>query len=189
MNEEAIHRALEHADRALAPPASEADAIILGVHRKARHRVRRRVVGGGVLAVACVMATVVLLMRGQQPVTPQQPSPEELTQRLAAMEAEIAQLRAQAGYLLAREREARTMRMLSQPVSEPDIGEALDAQMEPAAGIMVRHAHRLENRFGRPDEALADYRRVDELFPNTTWAVVAREGIRRLESQSEGERQ
>ena len=184
MSEDPLHRILQEADRQTAPPVLSAEMLIEGVHRSAR---RRRIVRVTYLCAALILVitTVRVLLRSREPTrTPDVPDRARLVEspsELELLEAEVNRLQSDLKLLVLKERKRQLQSRLATLAARPDPLEEIDLARSRAAQTMVCHGNQLERRLGRPALALETYRQVDALFPETTWAGLARNRIRELQ--------
>lgn len=178
MNDERIVELLKQADAAVGPPRV-AGIGAAGVRRRIRHR---RVVSGGVLAVV----TAVLLIVGLQYV----PGGAKRTmkgpeQRIASLEDQVRQLRAQSEEtlalvrdVLAKERQQDRLHALqTELASIPDPVERMKQQADKTAFSLVYQADRMYREMNQAQSAVETYEQVIRLFPQNHWADVAKERI------------
>ena len=99
----------------------------------------------------------------------------------AATEAEISSHLAIAEHLLAREKQRRSVARAKALRARPGPRERLGREFEQTALVMVTQADRKLRKWDLKDSAANDYRRVIKLFPQTSWAVVARERLTAIE--------
>ena len=200
--DDAIAALLHGVDAAPLPPVQPGLAERVRTRARRQQRRRRAAIGSAltVTVVAGTLAVVGPLRSRNEPIGREvnvatvETRPAEVSDpvRLAAemkdasVEAEVRL--AVARRLTAMERRgakyARLDRALALAAAQPVQFDPVAAQRDQAALTMVDHADRLQNRAGRPGDALAAYRRAVELFPDTPSAEVARRRIEQLQSQN-----
>ena len=99
----------------------------------------------------------------------------------AATETEISSHLAIAEHLLAREKQRRSVARAEALRARPGPRERLGREFEQTALVMVTQADRKLRKWDLKDSAASDYRSVIELFPQTSWAAVARERLTAIE--------
>lgn len=178
MSIDPIERLLKDADgRAGSPPAGPADLAVRVRRRAHRRRVARSVAAAGCVLLAAVLAAALVFLRGPRPT--KENVPPAAVADAAALQREIDAREAALGRLVLRERLRRANARIEALAANPDAMARLNALDERAAESMVRYAAALE-RLDKPGPAIEAYCEVDALFPETCWADVARERIRRL---------
>jgi hypothetical protein len=184
MREETWERLVRDADATAARPTTPVAGLAGRVRRKARRRRRR--MAGSVAAGA-----VVLVLGAASLWWPRRAGPVVGPTRVSA--AEIARLRvecaqtareAEAHERLAAamlERERRATRRAAEVVVNPvDVVDAVAAERERSAMILLFQADRLLRDVDARAEATDALRRVLELFPNSRGAAMARERLDRI---------
>jgi hypothetical protein len=144
------------------------------------------------LAAPLAAAAMVLIAFGiyQLVGTPADDTREQM--RLAALKAEVEQLRAQtdATLKLVREvienqrRRSQLQALEARLASIPDPLEQMQRQADKTAFILVYQANRMYDELDQKDSAIQTYNRVIELFPQSKWAEVARERLLRIQDNS-----
>ena len=98
-----------------------------------------------------------------------------------------ARLHAQTAELLwAAEDRALRIRHVNDVLARVDPLEVVEMQREKAALIVVEQAQRLDVELGLKAEARRGYEQAIRFFPNTRWAIMARQRLERMESGKEG---
>lgn len=117
------------------------------------------------------------------------PKPPLTESQIAAIEREIAELhqQADAAHALARrlviaELRVEAERLASELAVSPTYSELAARATDDAARTAVVQADALANKFGHRDEAQASYRAVLEKYPESQWAIVARERLEQTDS-------
>ncbi len=196
MNDQSLDDLLRAAGHGLAwPEEARPDLAERVLRLHSRRRRRRRAVGGVAVmlligGVAWVGLSWFDLSRQPQLAEPHTPQPAT---RPELLRAELARLDAEA-----RRRRAAAMRLLDvqqpaadpqdaapQAAAEPEPVGLMDEELEKAAFLMVDYAQNRVAR-GQEDLATAEYRRVVQLFPNTSAAETARKSLTRT-SPEEGD--
>jgi len=184
VNQEKIERLLARADEAAGEPAF-ALATAAGIRRRIhRERLVTMAVPTTVAAGIVLGATlwVVCLPTGRP-----QPQP----QRIASLEEQVRQLRAQteATLKLLQEvletdrRERRLASLEAEFASIPDPIREIERQVDKAAFILVYQADKVYQELNESESAVRAYREVIQFFPTSPWAQVARERLARIEQQ------
>jgi tetratricopeptide (TPR) repeat protein len=186
VNEEQIRALLQKADQAAGPPVYRRPTAA-GMRRRLRRRWRVRV-GVPVLAAAAVLvatAVGVICLRTPEP----QAEPASEPQRIASLETQVKQLRAQTDAalklvqkVLEQDRQERHRAALAAELASiPDPLAEIDKQLDKTAFILVYQADRLYKELNQTESAVAAYQEVIQLFPKNRWADVARERLREIE--------
>jgi tetratricopeptide (TPR) repeat protein len=146
-------------------------------------------------AAVILVGTGILITRTR----PEQPLPEP--QRIASLETQIEQLRAQTDAtlrlvqeVLEKDRQQRRLASLEAELSSiPDPRLEIERQVDKTAFILVYQADKLYKELNQTESAVAAYKEVIQLFPKNQWADVARERLSKIErrqinkSDEEGE--
>ncbi len=184
MSEEQIRMLLQRVDEAAGPPVfgpMTADRI--------RQRVRRRRImftAGPLATAAVILIGMGMLMTRTQPDVP---PPQE--RRIASLETQVEQLRAQTSAtlrlmqeVLAEDRQERHLAALeAELASIRDPRQEIAKQVDETAFILVYQADRLYKELNRTESAVEAYKEVIQLFPKNRWADVARERLSQIEQR------
>ena len=179
---DSLRQLLRDAD-ATAPIPAPISGLADQVRRRRARRTRIQRVGAGV-AVVCIIAATWAAVRLRKPVVPvsatisSTPAPVADRALLAslALEAKLHALTAQKLSAL------QALRGRNAAKTDVNSVEAeLGLQRDRAALILIYDADR-SAREHRPADAIAAYRRTLELFPQSTWAQVARQRLKAMES-------
>ncbi len=193
MSRDKLVEQLRRADAAVPPPRGAAlhpRAIVLAASR-GRGRLRAVRVIGGAAAAACLLLLIgrgwpyaaapgPIAKRSLVAVQPEAASDAEVRR----LRLEIARLDQQAQAALRRARQARELRGVARPraaVARVDAVQDAAIQADTTAYLVVWHGQQLESQRAWPAAAAA-YRDAIEIFPNTTWAALARERLRALQT-------
>lgn len=182
MSEEQIKSLLHRADEVAGQPVF--GPVSTG---RIRQRVFRRrvmmVVPPFAAAAVILVGTGVLITRTR----PEPPRPQE--QKIASLETQIEQLRAQTDAtlklmqeLLAKDRQERRLAALEAElatISDPRV--EIERQVDKTAFILVYQADKLYKELNQTESAVAAYKEVIQLFPKNRWADVARERLSQIE--------
>ena len=180
MSEEQIKTLLQQADQIAGPPAF--GPVSAGIIRRRVHRRRVAIAVVPLAAAAVFLAGMSWLIISTRP---QQLPP----QRVASLETQIAQLRAQTDAtlrlvqeVLARDRQERHLASLeAELASIPEPMVEIERQVDKTAFILVYQADKLYKELNQTESAVAAYKEVIELFPTNRWANVARERLAQIE--------
>ena len=202
MDDREIKDLLRRADLAAGPPpvppAGLPERIRTRAARGRRNARLARRAGAGAIMVALVAGAVLLPLAGRpgRPTANQADLPsrtaaspaesEDLRAEIARIDAEVEARMAIVGHMLEIERRRKRLAALKRKLERPGAEQRLDEQIERAAFITINQADRMERQLNMPDEAAERYRQVIRLFPQTSWARVAAEGLRRVEELKEG---
>jgi hypothetical protein len=191
-----IQKLLMDADQSAAPPRV-APGLAEHVRATARRRQRNaRIVyaSAAVLAIAFIIGRVGFSPRGssapsntvqqQIAVTADHPSitPETTQSAAADINAHLQRID---------EALARLAEEIRQQKLENDLAamrepiEKVQQQREQAALILVFYADKKFNELNLKDSAIADYKQVIAVFPDTTWAEKAREKLQKIQTSGE----
>lgn len=186
MEEDKIKRLLQKADQTAGSPAYVPANLATAVRRRAKQRTFVR------LAAPLSAAAILLIAFGiyQLVRTPANDTREQM--RLAALKAEVEQLRQQtdATLKLVREviknqrRRSQLQALEAKLASIPDPLEQMQRQADKTAFILVYQANRMYEELDQKDSAIQTYNRVIELFPQSKWAEVARERLLKIQNNS-----
>ncbi len=182
MSEEQIKALLQRAEEAAGLPVFgpvTASRVRQRVHR------RRIMIAAGPLAAAAVILVGVSILVTRTP--PERPQPQE--QKIASLETQIEQLRAQTDAtlklmqeVLAKDRQERRLAALeAELASIPDPKVEIERQVDKTAFILVYQADKLYKELNQTESAVEAYKEVIQLFPKNRWADVARERLSQIE--------
>jgi uncharacterized protein YoxC len=177
MNDERMIELLKQADAAGGPPHVP-EIAAAGIRRRIRRR--RAIVSGASVAVAAVLLVVGLR---HVPGTGRTTDPQ--TQRIASLEAQVRQLKAQTEEtlslvrdVLAKERQQDRLHALeAELASIPDPAEQMKQQAEKTAFTLVYQADRMYRETNQVQSAIDTYEQVIRLFPQNHWAEVAKQRV------------
>ena len=184
MSEERIRILLERADEAAGKPAY---GYVSGAAIRRRVRQRRILRATVPLAAAAVVVFAVAVgtiwTQGQGP----PPGP----QRIASLEEQVRQLRAQTDAtlrlvqeVLERDRQQRRLASLETELAKiPDPRQEIERQVDRTAFLLVYQADRLYQELNQTESAVRAYKEVIQLFPRNRWADVARERVSEIEQR------
>jgi tetratricopeptide (TPR) repeat protein len=184
MNEEQIETLLRQTDEAAVEPVFDRITAT-----KIRQRVRRRrLLRAGIPAAAAVLVATGLWVTCMRTAKPQ---PQPQPQRLASLEEQVRQLRAQTDAtlklvqeVLQRDRQDRRLAALEAELAGiPDPMQEIDRQVDRTAFILLYQADRLYNELNQTESAVRAYKEIIRLFPENQWADVARERLSRIEQR------
>jgi len=160
------------------------DPVSVGRVRRRVHR-RRVIMAAVPLAAAAVVlvGTGILITRTR----PEPPLPEP--QKIASLEIQIEQLRAQTDAtlrlvqeVLVKDRQERRLASLEAELSSiPEPMMEIERQVDKTAFILVYQADKLYKELNQTESAVAAYKEVIQLFPKNQWADVARERLSQIE--------
>jgi tetratricopeptide (TPR) repeat protein len=182
VSEEQIRTLLQRADEAAGQPAFGPVSIA-----RIRQRIHRRWIittAAPLAAAAVVLIGIGILIVCTRP---GQPLPQP--QRIASLEAQIKQLRAQTDAtlrlvqeVLATDRQERHLASLEAELATiPDPRLEIERQVDKTAFILIYQADRLYKELNQTESAVAAYKEVIHLFPKNRWADVARERLSQIE--------
>jgi hypothetical protein len=196
MGDEPLKRLLQEVDAAAGPPPDLPADLALRVRTLALRRQRMRF--GLSMAAAIVLAVGMASLWSQAPPAPSGlGGPAEIVQTrpeppdVASIRAEIEQLRREADLRLAvaqrtqeileQMRRAEALTKPQQALPDP----VVDArrELEKAAYTLVYQADRMCRELDLCESAAIKYQRVVELFPETPWAVVARQRLSEIKKK------
>ncbi len=186
MNEERIKTLLQRADAVAGKPAFEG-VCAAGIRRQI-HR-RRIIRTGGALAAAAVATfafTLLAVSMGEKTRSPQ-PQPE----RIASLEEQVEQLKAQTDAtlklvqeVLEKDRRQRRLAALeAELASIPDPVQQMQQHVDKTVFLLIYQADRLYTELNQTESAVAAYKEVIQLFPTNRWAEVARERLSQIEQR------
>lgn len=198
MDADPLRRILQQAD-AVAGPAPEMPEDL--ARRVAACAARRRRVRFSLSAAAAIMLAVGgawllweprgTLDRGREPELPVVQAPTDAFE-IADLRTEIERLRREAELRLAVARrtqeilqEMRRAEALERTTRTADPIAAVRRQADQAAYVVVRQADRMCREMNLCDSAVVRYERVVRLFPNSRWAVVARQRIEQIKQKGD----
>ncbi len=104
-----------------------------------------------------------------------------LRAEIARLEAEVESRLAAVRHMLALEAAERRRDELRRQLARPDMAEQIAREVDEAAFIIVYDADRQRKRQGGRASAIAAYRDVVRLFPQTRWAKVAQNRLTEIE--------
>jgi hypothetical protein len=176
MNDEQITELLKRADEAAGPPHLSG-VTASGVRKRIRHR---RLVTGGALAATAGM----LLIAGLWSL-PHGGGTDVKEQRIASLEDEVRQLKAQSEEtlamvrdVLAKERQTDRLLALETELARiPDPVEQMKERDDKTAFSLVYQADRMYREMNQTRSAVETYEQVIRLYPQNHWAEVARQRI------------
>ncbi len=197
MNQDPLEQLLRDADAgAIASPIDV--GLAQRVLARANRRRRTRFAVGTVATVAAAVACALAIVTGSMQSDPQ-PSPRTLVARTSQPAATVpdfgAELRALredadrcaqlAETMWAAERRRNRLAALRRKSAAPDPLEQLDREIEHACFVMVYQADRMNDRM-LPTPAAEIYRQVEQDFPDTRGATLARQRLAALPTESKG---
>ena len=196
MGTDRLHELLRRADAAAGLPPPLPDGLAeraRGIERLRRRRTRLLTSAAAMLILA--FGTPLLLRDvglhenagdGRQVVRQTDSKPDGVRLRR-----EIARLRteAESRLFVARrmaeiQRDHERLTALEAACERSDPVEQARREMDRAACVLVHQADRLDRDLHLRRSAIKSYREAIRLFPDTTWAVVARERLARLEQET-----
>lgn len=178
MNEEQIETLLRQADEAAVEPVFDRITAT-----RIRQRVRRRrLLRASIPAAAVALIATGLWVTCMRTARPQ---PQPQPQRMASLEEQVRQLRAQTDAtlklvqeVLERDRQDHRLAALeAELASIPDPMKEINRQADRTAFILLYQADRLYNELNQTESAVEAYEEVIQLFPDNQWADVARERL------------
>ena len=181
MPKQSLRQLLREADAK--PRASDPVQLATNVRHRHVHQRRVRMGTGIAVVVAVTIVSLALILPPQEqqyvalkPGTPETIDPKTELARLK-IDARVSELTAAALTLKGRARRA-TARVEAQedPLAQ------VRFQRDRAAMTMVYEAQRSSRVPALSDRAVAQYRKVIELFPGSSWAEVARDRLREMQS-------
>ncbi len=186
MEEDKIKSLLQKADQTAGRPGSVPTNLTSAIRRRAR---QRRFIS---LAAPLAAAAMVLIAFGVWRLmsTPAGDTNEQV--RLAMLQAEVQQLRAQTDSTLKLVREvikrqrrrSRLQELEAKLARIPDPLEEMQRQADKTAFVLVYQANRMYNELDQKDSAIETYNRVIDLFPKSKWADVARRRLAEIQNSS-----
>ncbi len=184
MSEERIRTLLQKADEVAGEPAF-GPVTAAGIRQRVFRKRVRLAVPSLAAAAAILIGTGVLLTRTR----PEPPQPQE--RRIASLETQIEQLRAQTDAtlklmqeVLAKDRQERRLAALeAELASIPDPRVEIDRQVDKTAFILVYQADKLYKELNQTESAVEAYKEVIQLFPKNRSADVARERLSQIEQR------
>lgn len=174
-----LKQLLRNAD---APPLVGDSAELAGrVWRRREAQIRQRRTGTAIAVVLLVGGTLLLHLRPAQVrrIAIDKPVRQNANVSLASLEIDAKLHAMTAQMLMALERTRRARADIS---AEPDPIEQVHFQRDRAAMTLIYEADRFIAQPHQTDLAIAQYRKVIELFPKSKWADVARQRLREHES-------
>lgn len=175
---------------------------------RAYARRRRVTVGLSTAAGLILVAGIVYMTRGivfrggstesRQKVVAERNGSREMVQgEIEQLRAEVAQLRAEAEFrtailaevLRVQKQQAKIRALERQVRSQTDPLAEVNRLVERAALVTVYQADRKYNELDLKESAIADYRQVIKLYPETRWAENARQRLAEIEIQQKQSKQ
>ena len=186
MTEDKIKNLLQKADQMAARPTPVSANLAAAVRRRADHR---RITN---IAVPIAAAAMLLIACGVWHLSTKTDQTTRDKDKIASLETQIQQLQARTDAtlkliqeVLDRQRQQRRLNQLEAKLASiPDPLEEIREQVDTAAFYIVYQADRKFNELNLKDSAIADYRRVIELFPQTQSAEVARKRLENIGNNS-----
>ena len=186
MTEDKIKNLLQKADKTAGAPAPIPAVLLKAVRRRANQRRFIRLATPIAAAVTVLIAFGIWRLTG----TPVKQMHEQV--KVAALQAEIKQLKAQtdATLKLVREvlenqrRQRRIAKLEAKLASISDPLEEMQRQADKTAFTLVYKANRMYGELNQRDSAIRTYKRVIELFPQSKWADVARRRLSEIRNSS-----
>ena len=184
MTEEKIKNLLQRADETAGIPAP-ISVSLLAIRNRAY---RRRIVN---ITVPVAAAAAILIAVGLYGFTLRANKTTPQQQKIALLEAQIQQLqaRADATFNLIQEvlederKQQRLDELQAQLASIPDPIEEIQKQVDKTAFNLVYQADRMYRELNLMDSAVATYKRVIELFPETHGAEMARQRLSEIQDK------
>ena len=175
MRDERLHELLRTADAATGLPNALRD-VATRVRRRVRRNQLARVTYSAA-AVGCIVLAAVI----DSPTAPETTSTYAAELDLNRLDQQIRLHELTAEHLLASERQrgASTTGVTTQALSPLD---ELQEQRDVAAAILLHQADRLMFELKQPQQAVAEYRRMIELFPDTPAAATASQRLEHSET-------
>ncbi|MBU0638961.1 MAG: hypothetical protein KKB50_08865 [Planctomycetes bacterium] len=199
MTKEELQQLLREADHASGPPPLLPENLAQRVRARAARRQPLNAVGAAAVAAAILLALGLPLLQRQATTPPSAGTPPAVATHelspteVARIREEISELRREADLRLAvlrrtQESEAqfRRAREMRQRPMPPDAVALARKEIARAAFVIVQQADRMQRTPNQREPAIAKYRQVAELFPQTAWAAVARQRLERINA-NEGE--
>ncbi len=154
-----------------------------------RLRIRRRRIVR--ILVPMASAAVVVLGTTFWIVRMRAETPRTQPERIASLEGQVRQLRAQTDAtlrlvqeVLERDRQERNLAALeAELASIGDPVQEIERQVDKTAFVMVYQADRLYKQLNQTESAVEAYKEVIQLFPDNRWADVARERLSQIEKR------
>lgn len=184
MSEERIKTLLQGADEIAGEPVF-ARISAAGIRRRLLQRRLLRVAVPSAAAAVALVGLALWAIRMQTEGPPPEP------QRLASLEMQVKQLRAQtdATLKLVREvlekdrRERHLASLEAELASIPDPREQISQEVDKTAFVMVYQADRLYRELNQTRSAVEAYKQVIQFFPQNRWADVARERLSEIKER------
>lgn len=196
MGTDRLHELLRQADAAAGPPPSLPDGLAERARRIERLRRRRTVLFSSAVAMLILAFGASLLLRdvglhenaggGRQVVrqTDLKPDGVRVRKEMARLRAEAESRLSVARRMAEIQRHYERLAALEAAGQRPDPVEQAQREMDRAACVLVHQADRLDRDLHLRRSAIESYRETIRLFPDTTWAAVARERLARLEQET-----
>ena len=183
MSEERVKTLLQGADEIAREPVF-ARISAAGIRRRVlQRRLLRVTIPVAAAAVALVgFALWAICMQTEEPPEPQ---------RIASLEEQVRQLRAQTDAtlklvreVLERDRRERHLASLEAELARiPDPMQEIERQVDKTAFLLVYQADRLYKELNQTESATRAYKEVIQLFPDNQWADIARERLSEIEQR------
>ncbi len=182
MKYDRLTQLIQQADKDLGPPV-HGTVDVSKIRRQMQRRKRLRVFNS-IAAVMIVGLTLVLLTR-----PPSIPSEPSVALAQIGMQTEVLyamihrRCEAEQKNDLLRRRYERVAQLEAGLAAVPDPLQQVRAEVDKAARTMVTSADRMSLEPGLRRQAVRDYERVIRLFPDNTWAQVARNRLARMKDE------
>ncbi|MEN6575868.1 MAG: hypothetical protein ABFD90_05945 [Phycisphaerales bacterium] len=186
MKDERIQTLLHRADEIAGDPIFKG-ASAARIRQRIQHR--RMVRTAVPLAAAAVVTIAVAVLNHPRP--EQAPLPLPQPERIASLEEQVKQLKAQTDAtlklvqeVLEKDRQQRRLATLeAELASIPDPVRQMEQQVDRSAFLLLYQADRLYKELNQTESAVAAYKEVIQLFPTNQWADVARERLSQIEQR------
>ena len=197
MSDDPLKKLLQQADAMAGGPPETPGDLAQRVRVLAARRQRVRVgFSAAAAAIVLVVGMTLLWPQGSAPPQPVNEPPvvqvEQSQPDIARLKAEIERLHREADTRLAVVQrtqeileEMRRFEELKRQPPWPDAVANVRREVDQAAYTLVSQADRMCRELDLCDSAAVKYRRVVELFPETRWAVVARQRLSELERKGD----
>jgi hypothetical protein len=177
--DDSLRQLLKRADSTPSVPDSARLATSVRRRRVAQQRTRL-----GASAVAVFLAAALGVMLSSR--RPQPVATNIALERTAVLQAELAALRADGGLHVltaqALSLKDRARRAKARADAQEDPLVQIRFQRDRAAMTLIYEADRFSREASLNDQSIAQYRKVIELFPSSSWADVARQRLRERQS-------
>ncbi len=186
MTDEGIRALLQRADTAGGNPVFSTVSVVRIRRRLRERRIIRTTVP--LTAAAVVALAVAILTNSRQT---QIPLPEPQPERIASIEEQVKQLKAQTDAtlklvqeVLEKDRQRERLAALEAELAGiPDPVRQMEERVDKAAFVLLYQADRLYKELNQTESAVAAYKEVIQLFPTNQWADVARERLDQIEQR------